>query len=347
MRWVKEKVINTSPENADSFTQKDFDKSRQTSWGKDFTRFKDFAHFKQYVDQYVQSQLCSERCFKTNRQKIEDAPPQPECIAAPEPKLPPLPVKSRPVLRPKPNSYEKHPRLDLSSLKLSNGNWGNPWTSPPSPPTAPSEIIPILSAESIASHVSRKPIDDLEKIPAPRMLSSRKLVRTVLATAEAQTASSGGLKGKVIDLVLTIDTSGSMENMAGMARNSIEQIIEDLSQSGAKEVRIGVVIFSDTHHIEILSPLEKMISNKNQKNVTTLLLRLDHLTFQGGIEPVGFATLKAIQLLNSPKQVGNSRQIVVLTDKDGLSDDRSFPIPFSEAKKRAETQGIAVHLITY
>lgn len=148
--------------------------------------------------------------------------------------------------------------------------------------------------------------------------AQRRFIEQVANTAEVL-GDDGSLKGKKIDIIFAIDNSGSMEPGAALVKDTVADIVGALKRIGADGVRVGVITFNNPDSIITIMPLTEM----DDKGIRKLHDIIAGIRFEGGLEPVGKATLRAIEALKDSK--GNSCQVMVITDYDGLNDDnRSF-----------------------
>lgn len=83
-----------------------------------FQRFKNFAHFKNYLHDYIISKSCNEECrdemaFRSNNEQNKNI-----CLTLPEPKLPPLPHTAG-----RSRSKQKGSRPDISKFSCDYPKW--------------------------------------------------------------------------------------------------------------------------------------------------------------------------------------------------------------------------------
>jgi hypothetical protein len=149
--------------------------------------------------------------------------------------------------------------------------------------------------------------------------------------------AGGNLGGKGVDVVFAIDESGSMTVNKDQILSTIPRIVSDLQKKGAGNIRFGVVVFSDTDEIYVRLPLGAATPDA--------IKSLPPPSFSGGREPVGLATIVALGLFDKKPEI--LRQVVVLSDEDGLGDDKTYTIQFADAQKKAAALGIKVNLIKF
>lgn len=171
----------------------------------------------------------------------------------------------------------------------------------------------------------------------------RQFIETITATAAEQTRT-GDVKGETVRIIFVLDRSGSMEPGAKLIRDSVEGVVAGLNRGGAREIWFGVVTFNNTYRdgggINTLMPLSQM----NDENIGKLYKVINNIHFDGGLEPVGEAALYTMEQLKG--QCDGSCQIVIVTDDDGLIDDKKYkPTLFDgEVVKAAVAAGVAVNL---
>lgn len=78
---------------------------RNYSFASYLKRFRNFAHFRRYVEQYIQSQRCEDPRLKATirrlNQNVAETPDKLQCTAWQKPKLPPLPRRRRSTRKPR------------------------------------------------------------------------------------------------------------------------------------------------------------------------------------------------------------------------------------------------------
>ncbi len=141
-----------------------------------------------------------------------------------------------------------------------------------------------------------------------------------------------------LEIVFALDNSGSMESAAALVIQSIGKILSELKHHGAKSINASVVIFNHKDNIRTYMPMHIL----KDDSIVSFLLSLTNIPFWGGEEPVGEAVYESFKLFS--KDVAVNKSVFVLTDDDGLRDDRlAMPI-YDDAKKEGEKQGVAVEL---
>ncbi|MBI2092184.1 MAG: VWA domain-containing protein, partial [Deltaproteobacteria bacterium] len=164
----------------------------------------------------------------------------------------------------------------------------------------------------------------------------RRFIEQVTSTAEVQ-GEDGNVKGRKIDIIFAIDNSVSMEPGAALVRNTVADIIGALKRGGAEAVRVGVITFNNPGSIFTVMPLTAM----DGKNLAKLYDAIGNIRFDGGIEPVCDAALKAISELEGTKD--SSCQVMVVTDYDGIRTDNGV-LYGEEVAKAASAAKVAVNL---
>ncbi len=140
---------------------------------------------------------------------------------------------------------------------------------------------------------------------------------------------------KPVDLVLVIDTSGSMSgDKIREARNSLTQFIELLNNRD----RVQVMTFSD--QINTLTPLSPL-SDKRED-----LIRRVSAIVEGGDTRLYDATLAAYEELNANADPKHIRAVVVLSDGDDTASFRSLSDVMAEVGDMGEEGGNAIKLFT-
>jgi Ca-activated chloride channel family protein len=140
---------------------------------------------------------------------------------------------------------------------------------------------------------------------------------------------------KPVDLVLVIDTSGSMSgDKISEARNSLVQFIELLN----KRDRVQVMTFSD--QINTLTPLSPL-SDKRED-----LVRRVSAIVEGGDTRLYDATLVAYEELTTNADPKHIRAVVVLSDGDDTASFSDLSKVMSEVGNVGEEGGNAIKLFT-
>ncbi len=323
------------PSSDSSFTQDDFNYARTRPWGSELNHVPNFSVFNNRISAYIEQQLQTDECKRANCKGLFIERPEKGSICVEEPPPPPKPPRKAPArkLPKKPVEPKKPPVLDISKLKLPEKPW---WSQEALAP------LPYPNREPMQlAHIT----PDRFKMPSalPGLIEQindpdgtiKKFVGTILGAAQA---SGKGINGNVVDVVFAIDHSESMEPVKSLVVQSVDQLIEELKRRGATKIRFGLVLFNDRDRDKTrisVMPLMEM----NQTNRAALLHKLNNLKFRGGLEPVGLATQTALSLLEDK---GHSRQVIVLTDADGLNDDNKYSHTFKDAK--AQSQGVAVNV---
>jgi Ca-activated chloride channel family protein len=109
------------------------------------------------------------------------------------------------------------------------------------------------------------------------------------------------------EVVLCLDTSGSMEGLAldGLKR-AVGKIITRLAADGGK-VSLGIITFNDRQNL--LTPLRELI------DVNSLLLSIDRIEASGGTR-AGAALDSALELFDARSERPVERSIIFITDGD-------------------------------
>ncbi|MFH1829562.1 MAG: VWA domain-containing protein [Pseudomonadota bacterium] len=339
--WLADLNVKANRDHTDdSFTQEDFNYARTQPWGSELNRFGDFNAFSNRINEYIEKSLTYDACKRADCETkggyiLEQYDGVLSCIEPPKPPPPKLtpprrrqPQKGQP---PKPEKPKETPVLDIGELKLPAKPWWSQerWAGQPKPLEEPQQLARITS-----DHFK---VDD----PLPGLIKQindpdgkvAAFVGTILSTAQA---SSSGISGNMVDVVFAIDHSESMIPAASLVVQSVDQIIDSLTKAGAKKIRFGLVLFNGIGRIQVV-PLTEM----NPKNRSSLIHMLSSIHFSGGVEPVGLATAKAVGLLGAKD---HSQQVIVLTDEDGLYDDKTYSSTLSDAKAKARLEGIPVNL---
>ncbi len=346
--WIadlNQKAAEIEGSSDDSFSEAEFDYARTQSWGAQLNRFGDFATLRDRIDSYVRQERFSVRCQeKWCEERGGTFIPGTEkgswrCVEPPKNPPPRPPKKKGPKGPPKPPVTG--PQLPPpEGAALGSDAWWNPETPKiaaqhltETPPVA----IPNPKPEDYAINHSISGTISSQSVTFSGRLFANKLINVALR----QTRGRGGIKGKTIDVVFAIDHSGSMEMAASTLAGSVHRVISGLKSRGAKEVRFGLVTFSDTNNVEIAMPLTPM----TDESIDTLLGLVDSLVFDGGTEPVGKAAAKALGLLgpvDDPDQY--ARQVIVITDMDGLRDNGALPTRVADVMHHGSVSDVAVNL---
>lgn len=182
----------------------------------------------------------------------------------------------------------------------------------------------------LADPVVEKPIPKV--LPGDRDDLAKRIVTTVIGNRRGF-----GKAPESADVVFSLDTSGSMEFAAANLMRNIGKIARDLKESGVKRFRVGIVRFGFAE--SILMPLTEMDADGIEK----MLKNLAGLKFDGGYEPVGEATMLAVGMLE--KSDAMSKAVFVITDDDGLREDK-FARPYLEDAVQAGSRAsISVELL--
>jgi Ca-activated chloride channel family protein len=140
---------------------------------------------------------------------------------------------------------------------------------------------------------------------------------------------------KPVDLMLVIDTSGSMEgSKIAAARTSLVEFINLLSNRD----RVGVLAFSD--QINALTPLSPL---SDKREDTT---RRVSAIIEGGDTRLYDATLAAYELLEEEGDPEHIRAVVVLSDGDDTASQRNMQNVMVKAGDVGEEGGNAIKLFT-
>lgn len=278
---------------------------------------------------YIKKQECDQKGWHYWERPHGDAK---ACYC--DPPIPPEPPEPRPPSPPKKTPPRKlPPPPEPPRFSRRNKDWWG--DGPPAPPAKPPEKVVYIDPLSPDQLKVQDPLPDF--IARANATSGREkgFVGGIMKTAKAH-----GVAGKeVAEVVFVIDNSGSMQSGAALLAASVRQIISGLKAQGTNKVRIGLVLFNDSHSIKVALPL----TDVTPETIAQLLLRLNTLRFSGGIEPVGLATAKALDLFSGENKEKTGQMVVVMTDREGLRDDASFSYTGSDARRQAESEGIAVH----
>jgi Ca-activated chloride channel family protein len=140
---------------------------------------------------------------------------------------------------------------------------------------------------------------------------------------------------KPVDLMLVIDTSGSMEgSKIASARSSLVEFINLLSNRD----RVGVLAFSD--QLNTLTPLSPL-SDKREETT-----RRVSAIVEGGDTRLYDATLAAYEMLEQEGNPEHIRAVVVLSDGDDTASQRNLESVMVKAGDIGEEGGNAIKLFT-
>lgn len=358
------------------FTETDFTHAkRHMGQGHSLRRFASFGQFREFLDQYISSQMCTPACMEevpppyTYQEGPEglqaaricpEVPPLPAVPKPPKPKSPPIAAKEEPKEEPrkyyeeglpwKKNfdfSYYSPPLAVVQTKDVQNSDGTYRRYDDGGVTLRNPELGPYPLAEGVRVD-DNSPLD--EEKNKPRGLKSS----GELPFLDTALAGARDISGKEVDTVFVIDTSGSMEESVRILVNNLLDIKNGMFLGGAKEVYFGAVIFRDhplsehLHGIEVLAPLNKMRGGQ----IFDLQQSLLEVRFGGGKEPVGLAVKKAVGLLSSSPDPDKDaalrqKQIVVISDHEGLETacgDLAYAAEdrFSAVRRWAMEKGISV-----
>lgn len=168
-----------------------------------------------------------------------------------------------------------------------------------------------------------------------------------------------GVRGGIADILIAVDISKSMTAAISLVGKSLSKILQEMRLKGAKEVRIGVVVFRD--HPVIRSPLYsedptdydgievlEQPGSLTLEKMRTIESKLGRIVLDGGQEPVGMAVRRSVELLELLPETPEyrSRQVVVITDDEGSSrcGDLYYPVEdrYASVSGEAAKKGIVV-----
>ena len=298
-------------------TQQEFDSAKSHAAGiSSLKRFANFEQFKQFLDRYIASQMCTQACmeevpptlvFQENNQGLQAARNCPDV-----PKLPALPKPKKILPAPVAHNKEEEPRRYYDE--------GLPWKK---------ESLQIYTGQILAGmmELSHEGFFDNRNGSLDKVKQSVSLD----TIAEGQ------------DVLFVIDTSGSMAGfhqrlMLGFEGiwSSAKKSVKD--ESGAN-LRMGIMTFVD-NRFEFAQPFETMEADSAVERFEKQYQKIVENN-SGSYEPVANAIYKAMtegSWENGRKNWAHS--IVVLTDSDGLNEEdngsptgRSIKHMIDEAQK--------------
>ncbi|MBI2092615.1 MAG: VWA domain-containing protein [Deltaproteobacteria bacterium] len=184
--------------------------------------------------------------------------------------------------------------------------------------------------------IGKRPYEETDAISQIPPTEVDQFVKRIIDTARVQAVD--GMSGEVPSIVFAIDHSGTMEYAIDLTIKSVAKLVTALMAEGVKKVNVGAVLFNDTNSITSLLPLGPV----NADTIGMIFDRLGGIRFRGGSEPVGEAAIVSISMLK--EQPGKMKQVVVLTDDDGLFEDQIAPPTLNDAILRGKRANIAVQL---
>lgn len=198
--------------------------------------------------------------------------------------------------------------------------------------------LPSVAAVSPAELAESEPAEaDEVKLLQPVDQKSVPETEKAFVDQVVEIATAGGTaNAKEIEIVFALDISESMAPGAGLVVNTIAEIVKTLT-AGGRGVKAGLVVFRDSH-VRVQLPLTRI----NKDGMTQLINSIGSIEFAPGYAPVGEAVLESFDLFSGKSDV--TRSVMVLTDSDGLSEDRAQRPIFDHMKGAGNAKGITVGL---
>jgi von Willebrand factor type A domain-containing protein len=334
LRGFNQQVNKTSGTSDDSFSQEDYEFSLNQAWGNSIIQIfhgrQSYAAFSSTIDSYIERSRLLDPCLKSQCWErggaVRETSEGWSCIERPKKPPPATPSKAVP---------KGLGRFGLASRP--------PWWSPniASSSTASSTMKPVTFVKPPALE---ELLQSAQKEGAPLSEANQKKLGQmgdmILQTAQQQARRHRGKggAGSGVDLFFAIDISGSMQVKFFDVLKEVPSILSSLKEKGASPLRVGIVLFSDGEDIRVLLPLSPA------RDESVIRGMLENQNPLGGTEPVGLASLTALKLFDARS---TRKQLVVLTDADGIGDDQVYPQQFSDAAEAAKKAGIKVNLIKF
>jgi len=327
---------NKMPSDKDIFSEEDFQFARNhLSIGRDLKRFGDFADFKEYLLQYISSQICSKECLK------EFSPPKVFSekgrlhVARSCPEAPPVPEVAE---TPQPKAASKPPAIDLNAF--TEQVLDRMMSLREKKPEKESLVVPPLP-------------NSLMVYPPVVLVPPKELFLPSLEELKKAVTLPSPLEG--YDLLFIIDTSGSMEVFYNRLIEYFEKIwrgaIESVKTDFLKNFRMGAMTFVDGR-FRLNLPLAKV---EDSAELLQFREKFKEVVDRngGGHEPVADAIYTAMEYTNWDKEGKINREklarkIIVLTDGDGLDEKAnktSSGRTIDQMVKEAEKQGYLISVI--
>jgi hypothetical protein len=178
-------------------------------------------------------------------------------------------------------------------------------------------------------------------MPRPRLLHPIRLavVLTLLAAGVARAEEDAAARPHAIDLVVCLDTSGSMEGLIDQARNQLWKLVGDLSRLEPEpDLRVALLTYgspgdADVGHVVLRVGLTT--------DLDLLYEQLFALRTSGGAEYVGRVVATALDDLTWAR--GGAMRTIFVAGNESADQDRE--VPFREALARAAEHGIVVNAV--
>ncbi|MDX2132940.1 MAG: VWA domain-containing protein [Planctomycetota bacterium] len=164
---------------------------------------------------------------------------------------------------------------------------------------------------------------------------------TPAAEAPKTEAASADASPRPVDLVICLDTSGSMDGLIDAARQRLWGIVSDLATAKPRPaLRVALLSFGNDGYsaedgwVRVLQPLTTDLDEVSRQ--------LFALRTNGGTEYVGRVVHKAVQDLDWSKDAG-AMKLIVVAGNEGADQDQTFTNPAVCAD--AISKGIMINTI--
>lgn len=168
-------------------------------------------------------------------------------------------------------------------------------------------------------------------------LSILVLLAAVPGTATAREKPREPLAGR-IDLVLALDTSGSMEGLLESARDKFWAVVLEISRARPEpDLRVGLITYGGTGHS---AQRNVLLGSALTHDFDAVAEKVDNVPIVGGIEFVGGALDMAITRMQWRP---GALKIIFVAGNEGADQDEQIDV--YDAAKRAVASGILVNTV--
>lgn len=163
----------------------------------------------------------------------------------------------------------------------------------------------------------------------------------LLSTAPHDPAAPARAESRPVDLVICLDTSGSMDGLIDAARQGIWAIVNDLALAKpAPKLRVALLSFGNDGHAKDAGWVN--VETGFTEDLDLVSQRLFALKTNGGTELVGRVmqtALDRLQWVNDPQAM----KLIVVAGNESADQDQE--VPFRDVCKRAIERGVMVNSI--